>query len=104
MCSTDPSRVLMRQIFGAIAQYDKAMIVLKLKAGLDRKRKLTGKAQGRIVYGLKPGEAETLAEMKLMRGSMTFQKIADALNSRESLARSGKPWKVGSVAKILSRS
>jgi DNA invertase Pin-like site-specific DNA recombinase len=99
----DPMRRAMIQIQGIFAELDKNLLVAKLKKGLERKKELTGKAQGRIVYGLKPGEAETLAEMKLMRGSMTFQQIADALNSRESLARSGKPWKVGSVAKILSR-
>jgi DNA invertase Pin-like site-specific DNA recombinase len=105
LCSTDPSRVLMRQIFGAIAQYDKAMIVLKLKAGLDRKRELTGKAQGPHLYGEKPGENEILAVMREERErGMTFQAIADGLNARGSLARSGKPWTVGAVHKILSRS
>src|ERR1700678_1336861 len=32
LCGDDPSRKLMRQIMGAIAEYDRTMIVLKLKA------------------------------------------------------------------------
>jgi DNA invertase Pin-like site-specific DNA recombinase len=105
LCSTDPSRVLMRQIFGAIAQYDKAMIVLKLKAGLERKRALTGRAQGRLPYGARLGEAETLERMREMRETGFTQKaIAEALNSVGLVARYGLPWKTSTVGKILTRS
>ena len=31
LCSDDPTRKLMRQIMGAIAEYDKTMTVLKLR-------------------------------------------------------------------------
>jgi DNA invertase Pin-like site-specific DNA recombinase len=31
LCSDDPSRKLVRQMFGAIAEYERAMIVLKLR-------------------------------------------------------------------------
>jgi hypothetical protein len=33
--ASDPSRVLVRQIFGAIAQYDKAMLVSQASWGQD---------------------------------------------------------------------
>jgi DNA invertase Pin-like site-specific DNA recombinase len=42
LCSDDPSRKLMRQIFGAIAEYDKAMIVLKLRGARQRMKARTG--------------------------------------------------------------
>ena len=105
LCSTDPSRVLMRQIFGAIAQYDKTMIVLKMKAGKDRKRvnDPTWK-EGKKPFGEKPGEAATLALMhKIRANGGTLQSIVDTLNQAGTLARSGKPWTVGTVGKILSR-
>ena len=38
LLANDPSRILMRQIFGAIAQYDRAMIVAKLRGARERKR------------------------------------------------------------------
>ena len=42
-----PTAVLVRQVLGAIAQFDKATIVAKLKAARDRKREATGKCEGR---------------------------------------------------------
>lgn len=104
LCSQDPTRVLMRQIFGAIAQYDKAMVVLKLRGARQRKKSRTGKGEGRHAFGEKPGEAEIVEEIKtLRRGGYTFRKIADALNYRERPTRSGGPWRDSVVAKIFTR-
>jgi DNA invertase Pin-like site-specific DNA recombinase len=38
-----PTAVLVRQVLGAIAQFDKATLIGKLKAARDRKRAETGK-------------------------------------------------------------
>jgi DNA invertase Pin-like site-specific DNA recombinase len=38
-----PTAVLVRQVLGAIAQFEKASLVAKLKAARDRKKQLTGK-------------------------------------------------------------
>lgn len=46
----DPTRKLVRQVLGAIAEYDKTMTVLKLKASRDRIRKVKGKCEGRKSY------------------------------------------------------
>jgi DNA invertase Pin-like site-specific DNA recombinase len=43
----DPSRKLMRQIFGAIAEYEKTMIVLKLRGARMRVRAKTGRCHNR---------------------------------------------------------
>ena len=40
--TSDPSRIMMRQIAGSFAQYEKARLVAKLKAARDRKKALTG--------------------------------------------------------------
>ena len=42
-----PTAILVRQVLGAIAQFDKATLVAKLKAARDRKRARTGKCGGR---------------------------------------------------------
>src|SRR5690242_1390791 len=47
----DPSRKLMRQIFGAIAEYEKTMIVLKLRGARMRMRAKTGRCEGAKPYG-----------------------------------------------------
>jgi DNA invertase Pin-like site-specific DNA recombinase len=41
--SNDPSRKLVRQVIGAIAEYDKQMVVLRLKAARDRLSQKKGK-------------------------------------------------------------
>ena len=40
-----PTAVLVRQVLGAIAQFEKTSLVAKLKAARDRKRLATGKCQ-----------------------------------------------------------
>ncbi|MGD0948695.1 MAG: hypothetical protein ABSA52_14875 [Candidatus Binatia bacterium] len=57
----DATRVLIRQVLGAVAQFEKSVIVAKLKAARIRKRRETGRCEGRKPFGTKPREAETLA-------------------------------------------
>ena len=45
----------MRQIFGAIAEYEKTMIVIKLRGARQRKKARTGRCEGRKPYGHYPG-------------------------------------------------
>jgi DNA invertase Pin-like site-specific DNA recombinase len=45
--SSDPSRVMMRQIAGSFAQYEKTRLVAKLRAARERRRIDTGKCEGR---------------------------------------------------------
>jgi hypothetical protein len=50
-----------RQVLGAVAQFEKAVIVSKLKAARVRKRRATGRCEGRKPYGTRPGEADVVA-------------------------------------------
>src|SRR5262249_12668258 len=45
-----PTAVLVRQVLGAIAQFEKAATVAKLKAARERVRSRTGKCEGRKSY------------------------------------------------------
>ena len=104
LCSTDPSRVLVRQIFGAIAQYEKCMIVLKLRGARQRKKAKTGKGEGRDAYGDKPGEGPILDLMREWKQKeIRYREIAEMLNVRGIPSRMGKDWKAGTVQKILVR-
>src|SRR5579872_5621739 len=90
LCSDDPSRKLMRQIFGAIAEYDKAMIVLKLRGARQRQRAKTGKCEGRKAYGHHDGEQPILERMRSLRASGTaVDTIAATLNAEGITSRSG---------------
>lgn len=48
--ATDPSQIMMRQIAGSFAQYEKSRLVRKLREARDRKRP-NGKRDGRKSYG-----------------------------------------------------
>lgn len=117
LCSEDPSRKLMRQIFGAIAEYEKVMIVLKLRGARQRCRikdgmakgytgenaAQNGKCEGQHAFGAQPGEAAILERMlTLRRQPATCAKIADLLNAEGLATRKGGRWHRGTVAKILS--
>jgi DNA invertase Pin-like site-specific DNA recombinase len=102
MCSDDPSRVLIRQILGAFAQYERAMIVQKLRGARQRIRSKVGRCEGRKPYGTRSGEAEVIERMKQLRQQGTaVDKIAEALNAQGTNPRSGHQWYATSVYRIL---
>jgi DNA invertase Pin-like site-specific DNA recombinase len=98
----DPTRVLFRQIMGAIAQYDRTMIEAKLKAARVRQRASTGRCEGRKPYGSRPGEQEILDRMRSMRNSGSpYDAIATEFNAGGVPTRMGRGWFGSTVAKIL---
>src|ERR1035438_1929655 len=101
--STDPTRVMFRQILGAIHQYEKTMIVLKLRGARVRAKARDGRCEGAKPYGALPGEAEVIERMKALRASgMGFDKIAVALNAEGIKPRRGKKWWGLTVNNILT--
>jgi len=54
----------MRQMFGAIAEYEKTMIVAKLKAARQRMKVKTGRCEGRKAFGRTEREQATIRHMK----------------------------------------
>jgi DNA invertase Pin-like site-specific DNA recombinase len=102
LCSNDPSRVLMRQVFGSIAQYDRAMTVAKLRGARERMRAATGRCEGRKAYGVRPGEPDVISRIKtLRRQGLAVDKIASSLNAEQLKPRSGTQWYATSVYRIL---
>jgi len=103
LCGTDPSRVLMRQVFGAIAEYDRAMIVAKLRGARERMKKRTGRCEGRKPFGFYDGESEALERMRALRETdMGYDRIADVLNAEGLKPRTGERWWGKTVNNILS--
>lgn len=86
----DPSRRLMRQIFGAIAEYDRAMIVAKLRAARERVKAKTGRCEGRKPFGFYEDERPTLARMRQLRAEgIGYDRIAATLNAEGRTTRKG---------------
>lgn len=104
LCSDDPSRKLMRQIMGAIAEYDRRMVVLKLRSARQRMRAREGRCEGAKPYGARPGEPEVLGRIQAMRAAGdSFQTIAAALNAERIAPRRGVRWHPYSVTRIAER-
>ena len=100
----DPTRKLIRQIMGALSEWEKSVIVKKLRAARDRKRKETGRCEGVVPYGSNPAEAERLSVMMDWRGTgATYQTCAENANNRGFSTRAGNPWTKASVYQVLHR-
>lgn len=105
----DPTRRLIRQVLGAVAEFDRRVTVLKLRAARDRVRRRTGRCEGRKPFGAKQGELATISRIKELhrkphgRDRLSLQRIADTLNSERRPTRSGKAWSKQSVSLIIKR-
>jgi DNA invertase Pin-like site-specific DNA recombinase len=101
-----PTAVMVRQILGAVAQFEKAGLVRKLRHARDSR----SAALGRRVEGRKPvpgaviREAERLARKSPKTGeSRTLRAIADELAALGHLSPSGRPYLPGSVKNMLAK-
>src|SRR5215471_10413453 len=66
--ASDPSRVMMRQIAGSFAQYEKTRLVTKLRGARERIRETQGKCEGRKSYAERDPQL-VLAAKRLHRRS-----------------------------------
>lgn len=103
LCSDDPTRVIMRQLFGIIAQYEKSTIVLKLRAARQRMRAKTGSCEGRKPYGHREGEQAVIARIRELNAKANYSQIAATLNAEGVRTRSGGEWFPASVHRVLRR-
>lgn len=89
----DPSRTLIRQVFGAISQYDKSVTVKKLALARKRIRDSGKKCEGRKYFG-EVDENDRALRMQViaLRGAgISFRNIAGVLRS-EGSRRSNGEW------------
>lgn len=83
----DPTRRLIRQVLGAVAEFEKNVLVLKLRAARERKRAKGERVEGAKPYGHLPAEQAVIDRMKAMRRKpskgrrLSVAKIAVQLNA-----------------------
>ena len=114
----DPSRRLIRQVLGAVADYERAMIGLRLAAGRRHKAASGGYAFGAPPFGYRAerselvphaGEQEALALIaelhaaQVAGGRTSVREIAAALSAAGHRPRRGGTWHPGVVARIVGR-
>jgi DNA invertase Pin-like site-specific DNA recombinase len=100
-----PTAVLVRQVLGAIAQFEKASSVAKLAAARKRKREREGRCEGRKPLSETRPEVVALAR-KLRRrrpkgGQLSLREVAKELSARGFLNERGKPYAAKSVASMM---
>jgi DNA invertase Pin-like site-specific DNA recombinase len=97
-----PTSQLIRQVLGAVAQFEKAMLVAKLKGARDRKKRLTGKCGGRKNHQELDPEVVALArKLAGRRNKPSLRSISAALAEVGHLNKNGKAYAAESVASML---
>lgn len=106
----NPTATLIRQVLGAVAEFEKSALVSKLRAARIRKRASEGRCEGRKPFGYRPGEEEAIKRIKALRRKprgrkkrMSFARIAAELNKEGIPTRTGKPWAPETVRRIAGR-
>ena len=101
-----PTAVLVRQVLGAIAQFEKATTVAKLAAARKRKRVATGRCEGRKPLAETKPEvvamAKSLRRRGPKRGQRSLRAIAAELAAAGHLNERGAPYSAKSIASMLN--
>jgi DNA invertase Pin-like site-specific DNA recombinase len=101
-----PTARLVRQLLGAVAEFDKAMTVAKLRGARERKRATGVKVEGRKSHA--EARPEVVAEAKRLRrrrpkgGQRSLRQIAAELFQAGHANAKGKPFTPQSVANMLA--
>ena len=102
-----PTSKLVRQILGAVAEFDKAMVVAKLKGARDRIRRTKGKCEGRKSYAEREGGRELIDLARWLRGNAegrpySLRKVAAELAGYGYVTPSGRPYAAAAIASMLT--
>jgi DNA invertase Pin-like site-specific DNA recombinase len=102
-----PTAVLVRQVLGAVAEFEKTTLVAKLAAARRRKRMATGeKVEGRNSHiEARPDVvalAKRLARKKPKGGALSLRAISAAMAELGHLNERGRPFNSKSVVAMLA--
>lgn len=110
---TDPTGNLVRQILGAVSEYERAMVRLRMEAGKAVKRKAGGYAGGQPPFGYRSQDRELVRDedeqqtlnriRRWRREGKTYRDIADRLNYERIPSRHNAIWYPITVSRILKR-
>jgi DNA invertase Pin-like site-specific DNA recombinase len=101
-----PTAKLIRQVLGAVSEFEKAMVVSKLKGARDRKRATGVKVEGRKNYAEINPEMVALAK-KLRRYPVkgrrrSLRQVADELAAAGYVSSGGTPYTATAVQRMLN--
>jgi DNA invertase Pin-like site-specific DNA recombinase len=100
-----PTAVMVRQILGSVSQFEKAMLVAKLKGARDRKKAATGKCGGRKSYAERDPQmvaiAKKLARYPLNGRKRSLRDVAAELEA-QGHTTDGKRYSATAVARMIA--
>jgi len=100
----EPTAKLIRQVVGAVAEWEKQALVIKLRKARERARATRGRCEGQPPFGYYPHEQPTLEYiMALHKQGLTFRRIQEVVNLTDLTTRSGKPWDIKQIFRCVSR-
>jgi hypothetical protein len=95
-----PTAKLIRQVLGAVADFEKSSLVAKLRGARDRKRAKFGKCEGRKSYS--ESRPELVAATKaLCTDGMSYRKISAELAAQGFVTSTGKAFAVSEIQVML---
>lgn len=99
-----PTGTMLRTILGAVSQFEKEALVLKLRKARDRKRRETGRCEGNPAWVKRlPAGAVVAAKAARERG-LSLRKIGAELADAGHLNEARKPYAAQSIKHMLASS
>jgi DNA invertase Pin-like site-specific DNA recombinase len=100
-----PTAKLVRQVLGAISEFDKAMTVAKLRGARERKRRDDGKCEGRKSHAeLRPDVVALVRQLRRRRKrGLSLRKISAELAKQGHVNERGNKFSAASINSMLSK-
>jgi DNA invertase Pin-like site-specific DNA recombinase len=104
---------MIRQVLGAVSEYERAMVTLRLRNGRRRKAQMGGYASGAPAFGLEARDGDLIesqdeqitikriAELRVSGASL--RKICSTLESEGHRSKRGGTWQPMAVKRVLDR-
>jgi DNA invertase Pin-like site-specific DNA recombinase len=110
----DPSRKLIRQVLGAVSEYERSMVTLRLRNGRRRKTQMGGYTSGAPAFGLEARDGDLIESQEeqltikriaeLRTSGASLREICNALESEgRKTKRGGSSWQPMAVKRVLDR-
>lgn len=101
-----PTARLIRQVLGAVSEFEKAMLVAKLRGARDRKRRSGVKVEGRKSIAEERPEtvelARKLARARPKGGKRSLREISAALAEAGHRTKAGTPYAATAIKLMLA--
>ncbi len=104
----NPTSKLIRQVLGAVSEFEKSALVAKLRAARGRKKMESGRCEGPAPFGSLPEEEAVLADLLRLARKRNGKRPSCAAIAREmdrlgNKPRHGQRWSRSSVRQVLLR-